>query len=638
MARRLASVDDKHIFPPALEERLSKKADPGIPTTGDASSPFGMVWKNPFHQMIMALTETNRLKLFKGLEFDDASMTSEADDEYLKATRNGSGRVAEDALMRDGTVPAWVLARWKNRMGLGANVTNTVYTVKPDGTGDFRTPKEANAAFTPGAGLTCEIIVHPGTYTDTEWVVKPGVTIRGTIRDACRLEGSLPVTATDAQISGTSTLWLRKTARLENLTITARNMRYPVHSEDSGNAPDARHDIVNCWIEHYGNNDVKEYRATQGLPAGNVWNADKAWGYGSSSGIYERFENVTFISQSEAWYVHDNKDFTKPINHDLIGCRVLSRNKDGLISLQSLGSGQSSRVNLYGCEVSAAFIYDSDSPWSTEDPAKQVAQHAQIAVTMDGLQPVGYRSVNRGRALRIESASTGAVSTVRVSGTAADAVFGPGTYRDGGGGLKGYSYGYWDISGILVGGGSNVAVNNTLGKRLGNCATTSKTLSVQVDGGAAINVVFSANHTADTNATILAKINAALGSAAVATEYAVTQYETYPDFTSRQRTVKNTGTVGIARFYAVERASGPEVQIMGNAGKFAGVALEPIPPGQYGRILTSGLLYAPNQIPGYGGSASPGVTIYFSDTYPGQFSSTGTRPALTGYISGWAQF
>lgn len=627
----------------ALRDTLARldvalKSDPGMAVLGEKGSAYALLWKNHAHQIIAAITADNYLQLFKGLRLGPNELTPAYDDEYVKATRDRTGRPAEDALLHNGTVPAWVLKRWKNRMGLGENVTHTVYTVKPDGSGDFRSPKLANDAFTPGPGLTCEIVVHPGTYTETEWIVKDGVTIRGTIRDACRLQGALPVTANDADITATSTLWLRKTARLENLTITARNMRYPVHSEASGAAPDARHDIVNCWIEHHGNDDVVAYRAANGLPAGNVWNAPKAWGYGSSSGIYERFENVTFVSPTEAWYVHDNKDFDRPINHDLIGCRLIARAADGMISLQSLGSGQSSRLNIYGSEVSAAFIYDTDSPWNTEAPEGQVSQHSQIAVTMDGLQPVGYRTANRGRALKIESASTGAVSSVLLSGSAAADVFGAGTYRAGGGGLKGYAYGYWDISGIKVGSAGTTTVPNTLGRRLGNCSGTSKTLVITLDGATRISVLFDADYRESTNATILAKINAALGSAGAATEYAVTQNETYPDFTSRQRTARNAGTVGIPRFAAVKGA-GATVQAMTSAdpaSAFAGIAVEPIPPGEHGRVLTSGLLYS-SQLPGFEGSINTGTPVYLTAT-PGRYSATGTVQALTGYISGWARF
>lgn len=623
-----------------IEDRLDGMISPKAAAAVDE---LRYKWRNKYAQIVMGITAGNLLRLFRGLQIGGTKVQAVTSDNYIWGGRSATtGRLAENVLDRTGNVPQWVLDRWKNRMGLGGPGGSLVtkYTVKPDGTGDYLSPKLANDAFVEGPGKTCEITVHPGTYTETEWKVKEGVTIRGTIRDACILAGSLPDTATDTQISNTSTLWLLKTARLENLTITARNMRYAVHSEASGAAPDARHDVVNCHIEHYGNQGVKDYRAANGIAAGSVWGSDRAWGYGSSSGIYERFENVTFVSRRESWYVHDNKDFLKPTNHDLIGCRILGRDADSFISIQSLGSGQSSRVNIYGSEVASAYVYDTDYPWITEDPAKQVAQHSQIAVTIDGKTPIGYRSTNSGKAIRIDSSSTGAVSTVRISGTAAAAVFGAGTYKDGGGGLKGYAYGYWDISGILVGLAANITVANTLGRRLGDCSSSPKTLTITIDGGSPIDVVFNANHTADTNATILAKINTALGAAGTASEYAVTQGETYPRFPDRQATVQNTGTAGIPRFGAVKAATGPAVEILGladPASSLAGIALEPIPPGKYGRILTSGLLYS-SQIPGFTNTINPGTAIYLSDATPGTFANAGTRKVLTGYITGWARF
>jgi hypothetical protein len=159
-----------------------------------------------------------------------------------------------------------------------------------------------------------------------------------------------------------------------------------------------------------------------------------------------------------------------------------------------------------------------------------VANKSQIRITLDRVNyPGGFVSNNRGKALRITSASTGSPSNVRVSGTAADVLFGVTglpVYRDGGGGLQGYAYGYWDISGILTAadsGTANTAVDNTIGKRLGDCSTVNKTLTVTVDGGTPINIVFSTNLTAVSNATILGTINTALGSAATASEYLVSK-------------------------------------------------------------------------------------------------------------------
>lgn len=627
---------------------LVKTTDPGIPKSfNDTANTDSHVWRNQFMQKVASITKSNYLRLYKGLWIGDNKLTNDAKlSDLIVAYRDRNGRLSELTLGKDGQFPQWVLDRWKARMGLGGTVVvpvHTIVTVKPDGTGDYLSPKLANDAFTPGEGKTLEVVIYPGRYTETEWKVKKGVHLRGTIKERCILEGALPDSATDTQISNTSTIWLQDTATLENLTITAKNMRYCVHSEAGGSFPDAVHLVKNCYIEHYGNQGAKDYRAANSLPAGSVWSADRAWGYGSSSGWYERFENTVFISRREAWYVHDNKDFAKPMNHDFFGCKVIGREIDSLLSLQSLGAGLDSRVSLYGCQTSFNMVYDSDSPWITEKPENQVANHSQINYTQDGLDLIGYQTGNRGRALKIESNSTLPVSTVRVSGTAATVLFGDYLIRDGGGGLKGYAAGYWDISGILVGLASDKTVNNTIGRRLGDCTAVNKTLTVTVDGGPAINVVFSGNHTADANATLIAQINAALGAAAVASEYDITAGENYPNFVDRETYAKNTGAEGIPRWNAVKqgtsRAEVALIQSFDAVDKFIGIALEPIPPGKYGRILTSGRLrQASGQIPGVTTSPAPGSSIYLSDTVPGQFSTAGTRKVMTCDATNWAKF
>jgi predicted RecA/RadA family phage recombinase len=600
------------------------------------------VFLGPGSRVIGGITEKNRLRFYKGFEFSARDGVSYSLSRRIsRVTIDVNRRRAENEIDQRGNVPQWVLNRWKARMAGGATST---FTVKPDGTGTHLTPMAANAAFTEGIGNTCLIIVYPGVYTDTEWTVKEGVTIRGTDRDKCILRGSNVDSATDAVIDNTSTVWLQKTARLENLTITMRNGRYPVHAEAFGGAPDARHDIVNCRLEHFGNDDAKAWRDANpgsGLLSSTVWASDRAWGYGSSSGIYQRFENVTFVSRIDGWYVHDNADFAKPISHDLINCRILTRSTDGQILIQPLGGGQSSRVNINGSEVNVNRVRETDTGWATTLP-NQPADRSQIRVTVTGTAPIGFTTGVRGKALRIESASTGAVSTVRVSGTAAQALFGVSTERDGGGGLKGYAFGQFDISGLLVGQLNNTTVNNTIGRRLGNLTAGSLTLTVTIDGGAPVNIVLNADYTAMTNTDILTVINTALGSAGTASEYAVAQGENYPSFPDRQMTMTNTGAVGIGRFQAVAKDAAGGSKIMGTASPvtdFIGIALEAIPPGKQGRILRSGTMQSTDQVPGLEGvTIAAGAAVYHSDTVAGKFATTGTRQAMTGHISGFARF
>src|SRR5690606_10086458 len=94
-----------------------------------------------------------------------------------------NGRMGEATTDADGNVPAWVLQRWKERMGLEGGVGNfRRLTVRPNpGSGEYASPKAANdaAASIATASTPVLIDVHPGVYTEVEWTVNPHVTIRG---------------------------------------------------------------------------------------------------------------------------------------------------------------------------------------------------------------------------------------------------------------------------------------------------------------------------------------------------------------------------------------------------------------------------------------------------------------------------
>ncbi|CAN7154418.1 hypothetical protein LJR044_002510 [Microbacterium foliorum] len=631
-------------------QRLVRFTDPAIPQVDPAlQSSLAVFFLNAARQLLGGFTESGLLR-FQGIELPDGSVTQSLESpEYSRLSVGSNRRVGEDALGPDGNTPAWIINRWLARVGFGGNLPSVTLVVRPNpGPGEYASPKLAHDAITDSsAAKRYLILVYPGAYTETEWTLKPFTTTVGVgVYGSVILRGELPDSATDAQIQGTSTVWFKDTARIENIVITARNMRYAVHSESSGAIVDYLHEMSGCHVEHFGNDGARAWRTANpgsGMSPSTVWASDRAWGYGASSGGRERHENTTFVSRLDAWYVHDNADWSKPANHELINCRIIATDPAGRLRVEPLGSGQTSRVIVRASVNDFLYVNEADTPWISTALANQVANHSQILVTVEGLGPIGFLTSARGKALRIESASSGASSSVRLSGTAAAAIVGRVFTRDGGGGLKGEAWGEFDISGILVGPAGTTQVANTLGRRLGDCTTVNKTLTVTVDGGAPVNVVFTGNHTADSNATILALINAALGSAATASEYSVSQGETYPTFPDREVTVRNDGTAGIPRFAAVRTSpvTGRAIRIHGTADPvsvFAGIALEPIAPGKTGRVLKSGLLNTPTQLYGYASGLAVGAPLYLSDSTAGAFSATGTRQVLVGHHTDWARF
>jgi len=531
-------------------------------------------------------------------------------------------------------------------------------TVKPDGTGDFLSPKLANDSITDSsAGKHYVILVYPGVYTEKNWIVKQYTTIRGTDRDTCWLKGENPEDATNSQMTDQSTIWLKPTANLENLKITCKNMRYPVHSEDSGGNKDAVHNITNCYVEHYGNLEAVQYRQrwiaahpgvtpSADLDPNQVWGGasgvgSHAWGFGSASGEAESFYDSTFVSKSDGWYVHNNKNFTLPQISTINDSKIVSTVTSNPITVQSLGSGTKDQVIFNNCEITGTYILQNDWPWLSEKAENQYANHADYTVTLNNCTPVGYLDGHKGRALAIFSNSTGSASNVRVSGNAVSDILEQYTTKDGGGTLKGYIYGYWDISGIKVGLNSDVTVNNTLGRRLGNCTTANKTLNVTFEDGTVKSIVFNEDYITQTNAYIIGKINSVLGSSGFASEYNVTANEYYPQVTDKQLTMTNNTNVGIPRFSAVcYDSDAKNIRLMkasDSADMFLGITLEGIAPGQSGRVLTEGILNK-TQLNGFNGSIEGGTKISVS-AKDGSFEVNSANPiVLQGVRTDWAYF
>lgn len=126
--------------------------------------------------------------------------------------------------------------------------------------------------------------------------------------------GELPNNSDDNTISQTSTFNVSKNNNFENVTITARNMRYTIHDESAGVDKDWCRRVTNCHIVHYGNNDVYTYRQGIGESTSGLWINTRAWGEGGSSGSKSYFNNVIFESPVQPYYIHEPlaPDSTEP--------------------------------------------------------------------------------------------------------------------------------------------------------------------------------------------------------------------------------------------------------------------------------------------------------------------------------------
>lgn len=473
-------------------------------------------------------------------------------------------------------------------VGTATSTTPIRVTVKKDGTGNFTTLKAAMNSITDAtASKPYEIVVYPGIYQETNIITKNYVNIRGVDKDKTWIKGELPPTATDDQMKSTQTILFNSTGTISNIKITAKNMRYPIHIDAGAQGnKNATQNIIDSYIEHYGNQEVIDYRKSHGLPAGHPWNAEHAVGIGTSDGMVINAINTTFKSRSDTFYFHTNANFDKPNRIELDNCRIIATNDSGsAIFVQALGSHRNDRLIINNSEINGMIGYN-DKPWLDTSLAGQVADHAEIQIVGGGNTLVPFNIRNTGRALQITSNSTTGTSKVAVAGTAVQKIFGSVTAWNGAGGLKGYARGSVDVSGTALSA-------SKLGQRLGNLTKTPLTLTVKVDALAPVTITFNKDYRTMDNNIILATINTALRSSAVASLYD-SSWDHFPEFADEIVYVKNSSGTGIQRgmgvsyhynFKTVRKAKQTD-----SASDFLGIAMADMRPNDWGPVKVRGYI------------------------------------------------
>ena len=442
------------------------------------------------------------------------------------------------------------------------------------------------------------------------------------------IDGSQPDSADIPDIVGNSVLEFDGENLLRGLTVQGANVRYAWHLDAVRTKPDTTVRAVDCEFIHLGNDGAELYHGgvTGETTTGRVtWGSMHAIGAGLSSG--QRAELIGCIARGPRAGIqfHNQTNFTKPAEVVIDGCDLSAEwVAYWPLLLQSNGSGTADRVVLTNTALSGRIRMDA-VPWLRAD-AYQPANHMEFTLTGHGNSPCAVDVVDFGRALRIQSASTGLSSSVVVSGSAAPILFGDVTTVAGDVGRAGAVFGYLDIQDTTGVGPASDQFITGLGKRLGNRVSLGAvTLTVTVDGGAPVNVLLAGDYTASTNATILGIINSALGAAAVASEFNVGG--TYrPMFTDQERRMKNTGSATILQGMALARGAGDrQVRIMTSADAvdlFAGIALEDIRPGAYGRVMHRGWIALGWALrkPGEGSAVNLGDSFEIDAATPGHIT------------------
>lgn len=512
---------------------------------------------------------------------------------------------------------------------------STVTQIKVGPAGVYATPKLAMAAIADAsASKQYELLIDTSVIYDQDcnWSVKDYVHMSADGPGFARIHYENPDNVDPTVIPNTQTFWLNTTSILTRLKVTMRNGRYPVHSDSSGVNKGRTQQLKQCWIEHLGNAGAQAYQNSIGSGV-TVWQSQTAWGFGASSAMVTEADDTVFRSPFAGFYVHTRELFAKGSRQTLRNCRMLVTTDSGwAVTIQPLGSMQEDVLELNGCEI-GGFMYYEASPWIPNTLPNQPANHSEVRVFGHGNSPFPFQIIDFGRALKIESNDVTSASKIEVSGDAVSIIFGRQVYSlPGAGGIKGYVYGWADISGGGVGLNKDVFITS-LGQRLGDCTTTSKRLNVKVNGGATTVITFNQNYTAQSNDTILAAINAALGSAAVASAYNVgARYR--PEMLDEERSLKNNSSEGILMGMVLafdgHNKKVRKMTASDASSLFAGIAIEDIYPGEWGRVKTCGWVKSSDL---YGFTDSPAwhQMFYVDATVPGKPTLTvGTSPIMRG--------
>jgi hypothetical protein len=377
---------------------------------------------------------------------------------------------------------------------------------------------------------------------------------------------------------------LVSTTRIEGVRLTAKNARYVAHVDDNnGASKDSMPSFINSRLEHLGNYEAANYQ---------IGDRSVAIGGGISSGqVVSIIATVAIGPDGGGLSVHNNADSLKPSHFICEDSRDVAHVANRYASTQSLGSGQAD-LATYRNNVFPGGRYICSVNWQSANPLNQPANRCEFTVVGSGNSPVAFYVTDPGRAFRVRSASTAAGSKVEVvaGGSAVVPLFGSeAIVKRGGAGLAAAVYGADDRSGGTYAGYQTLS----LGRALGDCSTTPKSIGFRFQGGATVTVTFITNLTNASNDAVLEIINARLGINGTADLWAIGN-ETVRGQLGGELSPRNATATAILRKTALAwNGSKTSVRPMTSADPislFAGVAYEDILAGEAGRVKTGGYI------------------------------------------------
>ena len=240
------------------------------------------------------------------------------------------------------------------------SITYVDYHIKVDGTGDFENPVIATKQITDSSkNKQYRIYIHEGVYPIIDylggesfisslenntnnmqgWFLPDYVHLIGVGK--VELKGLIPddlATLTNTQ--RVATIEMNMNNNLENLTVTAKNMRYAIHDERNGaKSFGIERRVKNCHFIHHGNKS-------------GTWASTQAIGQGTGSKGYYQYDNCVFESQIAGFSTHTNVNFDSPDHIQFNNCDFINTlNPTSMcVRLGSMGSNQVNIVEFNNCK------------------------------------------------------------------------------------------------------------------------------------------------------------------------------------------------------------------------------------------------------------------------------------------------
>ena len=196
-------------------------------------------------------------------------------------------------------------------------------------------------------------------YEEISLEMPDGITIIGI--GTPYIKGSQSDNESVSNVVNNSTIDANESCTLENLIISCKNMRYPIHADFSSGG--TTKNIKNCKFIHYGNKGAYAYQVSIGGDPDGIFRAMSAWGGGTKAGDRVYIDNCYFESWFRAFSTHNNSDFDTTKGASIVHIRnskMLSHgiDRDGAntpfpnaLHIQNLVSNTNDQVIVSNCDL-----------------------------------------------------------------------------------------------------------------------------------------------------------------------------------------------------------------------------------------------------------------------------------------------